>query len=184
MARKKRLTKEEKRLAALAETTEKQKKALVTELKKTPIVQIACDRVDVGRSTYYDWRAKDRVFARAADRAIEAGRFRVNDIAETHLMKLIQDYNVTAIIFWLKHNHPKYATVNRIIHEYEVVTDRPSVEERNVAIDELSQLLARRMTPKFTVEEIKEHIEEGFEQLEREAHDAARRKALEGEVGS
>lgn len=175
------LTKTEKRLETLADTTEKQKKALVTELRKTPIVQIACDRVGVGRSTYYKWRAKDSVFARAASRAIEAGRFRVNDIAESHLMKLIQDYNLTAIIFWLKHNHPKYATVNRIIHEYEVATEKPSVEESNIAADELGKMIARKVIPNFTIEEVQEHIEEGLDKQERNKDEIEREQAFDEE---
>lgn len=133
----------EKRLDTLAAETEKQKKALVEQLQKTPIVQLACERTGVGRSTYYQWRAKDKVFARAAERALEAGQFLVNDMAESRLMALIKADNLTAIIFWLKHNHPKYAAVNRLIHEHEIVTNRMSTEERVLAERMIAEDMAR-----------------------------------------
>jgi len=107
--------------------TEKNKRAIVEQLKRTPTVQLAVEKVGIGRSTYYAWRKDDTIFARAADKAKEAGRFFVNDIAESRLMSLIQGDNLTAIIFWLKHNHPTYA--NKIIHEYMLGSNPPSIEE-------------------------------------------------------
>lgn len=183
MASKKPLTKEEKRLESLAFETEKQKKALVSQLRKTPIVQLACERTSVGRSTYYQWRARDKIFARAADRALEAGKFFINDLAESKLMRLIQEDNLTAIIFWLKHNHPKYAVTSRFIHEHEVVIDRPSVEENSVAAHEMAKMMARKYTPKPSDTEMREHIEEGLEDAERTEPDRKRMEAFEEDSG-
>ena len=179
MANNKPLTKEEKRAETLSIETEKQKKALVSQLRKTPIAQLACERTDVGRSTYYQWRAKDLIFARAADRALEAGKFFINDLAESKLIRLIQNDNLTAIIFWLKSNHPKYAPVNRFIHEYETVTQRPSVEEKNIASHEIAMLFARKTAKKFMAEEIKEKIEEELEDAERNKDADERLKSFE-----
>ncbi|KKU75149.1 MAG: hypothetical protein UY01_C0022G0009 [Candidatus Nomurabacteria bacterium GW2011_GWB1_47_6] len=153
-------TPQEKRLDTLTEDTEKKKKALVTQLRRTPIVQLACERVDVGRATYYKWRARDQVFARAADRAKKAGEFFINDMAESRLLRMIQDDNITAIIFWLKHNNPKYAVTTRVIHEHEVITTRPSVEETNAFAQHLAEIHARKIPLPETVEELKERIEE------------------------
>jgi hypothetical protein len=166
MARNKPLTKEEKRLQTLAIETEKQKMLIVLQLRKTPIVQAACERTGIGRSTYYKWRANDITFARAADRAIEAGNFLINDLAESKIIRMIQDNNLTAAIFWLKNNHPKYS-INRIIHEYEVVTDRPSVEEQNVSVQEISRLLAKKIMPKPTVDETRMRIEKELDKNEK-----------------
>ena len=174
--------KTEKRLATLEIQTEKQKKSLIVQLRKTPIVQLACERTDVGRSTYDKWRAHDLVFARAADQAIEAGRFFVNDLAESKLIRLIQNDNLTAIIFWLKHNHPKYTILNRVIREYEVVTDRLSVEEKNVYTEDTAQILARKMKPQYTVDELREHIEEGLKEAE-ENTENKRKRYFEEESG-
>jgi hypothetical protein len=83
---------------------------LVEQLKKTPIVQVACEKVDVGRATYYRWRKENEEFTKLADDAISEGNFLVNDMAESQLMSAIKDKNMTAIIFWLKHHHPAYLT--------------------------------------------------------------------------
>ncbi|KKW19795.1 MAG: hypothetical protein UY63_C0006G0037 [Parcubacteria group bacterium GW2011_GWA2_51_10] len=182
MARKKPLTKEEKRLKALAAKTEDQKRALVAQLRRTPIVQLACERTGVGRSTYYQWRARDKIFARAAERALKAGQFLINDMAESRLMRMIQDDNLTAIIFWLKHNHPKYAVTTRVIHEYEVATEHPSLEEMNRSIGVVNKMIANsmakkiapRLLPDLTVDELREQIEKELEDAERDAPDRKR----------
>lgn len=86
------------------------KELLIEQLKKTPIVQVACEKVGIGRATYYRWHKEDEEFAKMADQAILDGNFLVNDMAESQLMSAIRDKNLTAIIFWLKHHHPSYAT--------------------------------------------------------------------------
>jgi len=172
-------TKEKKRLETLDVNTEKNKKEIVIQLRKTPIVQFACERTGIGRSTYYKWRARDLIFARAADRALEAGRFFINDLAESKLIKLIQDDNITSIIFWLKHNHPKYASVNRIIHEYEVVTDKLSVEENSVAEHEIASFIGQKMIPKYTAEKLKEKIESEMEEAELNVEQDKRLKSFD-----
>ena len=86
------------------------KELLLEQLKKTPIVQVACEKVGVGRATYYRWRKEDEEFAQLSDEAISEGNFLVNDMAESQLMSAIKEKNMTAIIFWLKHHHPAYLT--------------------------------------------------------------------------
>lgn len=88
----------------------KEKILLIEQLRKTPIVQIACEKIGIGRATYYRWRKDDIEFAEKADDALLAGSLLVNDMAESQLMSAIKDKNLTAIIFWLKHHHPNYAT--------------------------------------------------------------------------
>lgn len=87
-----------------------QKSLLVEQLKKTPIIQIACEKVGVARATYYRWKKQDTVFAKEADEAIMTGELLINDLAESQLLSAIKDKNLTAIIFWLKHHHARYAT--------------------------------------------------------------------------
>lgn len=89
---------------------DKNQELLIEQLKKTPIVQIACEKTGVGRATYYRWRKENEEFANCADAAIDEGNYLVNDMAESQLMSAIRDKNLTAIIFWLKHHHTSYAT--------------------------------------------------------------------------
>ena len=88
---------------------EKEKKELLEQLVKIPIVQIACEKTGIGRSTYYRWRQEDEEFSQLADDAIHAGELFINDMAESQLLTAIKENNMTGIIFWLKHHHPAYA---------------------------------------------------------------------------
>jgi len=90
--------------------TVKTKELLIEQLKKTPIIQIACEKTGVGRATYYRWKNDDIEFSQKAGDALAEGSSLVSDIAESQLMSAIKDKNLTAIIFWLKHHHPAYAT--------------------------------------------------------------------------
>lgn len=88
----------------------KNKELLLELLRKTPIVQIACEKVGIGRATYYRWRKEDSEFTKQSDQALLDGSLLVNDMAESQLMSAIKDKNMTGIMFWLKHHHPAYAT--------------------------------------------------------------------------
>lgn len=90
--------------------TDKNKELLLGQLKKTPIVQVSCEKVGIGRATFYRWKQEDQEFATKAEDAISEGASLVNDVAESQLMSAIRERNLTAIIFWLKHHHPNYAT--------------------------------------------------------------------------
>jgi hypothetical protein len=88
---------------------EADKKKLLAQLRKTPIVEVACKKANVPRSTYYRWR-KDVAFADACTEAIEESTGLINDMAESQLISAIKDKNMTAIMFWLKANHRNYIT--------------------------------------------------------------------------
>ena len=63
------------------------KALLIEQLKKTPIVQIACEKVNVSRATLYRWKDEDPVFAKDVDDAIVDGHLMVNDLAESQLIR-------------------------------------------------------------------------------------------------
>lgn len=106
--------------------TDKNKELLLEQLKKTPIVQVSCEKVGIGRATFYRWKQEDQDFATKADEALVEGSALVNDVAESQLMSAIRDKNLTAIIFWLRHHHPNYANklevTARLKAENEVLT--------------------------------------------------------------
>ncbi len=120
--------KTEKRLETLAVKTKQQKQAFLEQLPKYPIVQVACEKSGVGRSTYYVWRKEDKEFAKLADEAIASGTFFINDMAESKLIQNIQNGNNTAIIFWLKNHHTQYS--ERIRHEHEFIEEELTQEQK------------------------------------------------------
>ena len=102
---------EENAMSDLIEARQlKSKEQIVENLKKAPIVQIACEKAGVGRASYYRWRKEDEIFAKQADEALLEGSLLVNDMAESQLIQAIRNQNLGAIVFWLKHHHPDYAT--------------------------------------------------------------------------
>lgn len=88
---------------------EKEKLAILDQLHKTPIIQVACERANVPRATFYRWRKKDKKFDKDVEEAINQGICTITDIAESQLLSAIKDRNLTAIIFWLKNHHQTYA---------------------------------------------------------------------------
>ncbi len=81
---------------------------LMEQLKRTPIVEIACEKAGVSRATFYRWCQDDEAFAEQAKIAITEGKALVNDMAESQIISLIKDKSFPASSFWLKHNHPNY----------------------------------------------------------------------------
>ena len=89
---------------------DKQKELLLSQIRKIPIIQISCEKISISRSTYYRWRKEDTEFAKVADISLQEWRLLINDLAESQLISAIKNKHLTAIIFWLKHNHKNYET--------------------------------------------------------------------------
>ena len=109
----------------------KEKQKLLEQLKKVPIVQVACERAGVPRSTFYRWRKDDAEFLSDCEVALEQSSAIINDMAESQLINAIKNQNMTAIIFWLKHHHKAYETRIAVKGklEFEQKTLTPEQEE-------------------------------------------------------
>lgn len=122
----------------------KQKEALLEILKKTPIIQVACQKAGIGRATYYRWVKEDTAFADEAQTALDSGVGIVNDMAESQLISAIKDKHMTAIIFWLKHHHTAYAT--RIELTANATTDIPELNEEQQKVVQAALEQAKLLT--------------------------------------
>lgn len=78
------------------------------QLRKIPIVQVACEKVDISRNTIYRWRKEDPKFAKAMDEALTDGEAVVNDMSESQLLSKIKNGEWPPIAFWLRKRHPKF----------------------------------------------------------------------------
>jgi hypothetical protein len=87
----------------------KEKKAMIEQLKKVPIIQIACERANLSRPTFYRWRSEDNQFAKEVKEALSEGITFINELSESQVISLIKEKNLPAIRLWLTNNHPKYA---------------------------------------------------------------------------
>ena len=108
------------------------KELLLEQLKKTPIVQIACDKVGLSRVSFYNWKKKDKEFSKQVDDALLDGRSLVNDLADSQLINAVKDRNITAIVAWIKHNHPSYKTKVEIEGRVNVIEELTSEQKELV----------------------------------------------------
>lgn len=78
---------------------QKDKEKLLNCLRETSgIVQFACEKAGISRTTYYNWYDDDDIFRERADDIKELQI----DVAEAALLKKIKAEDTTAIIFYLK----------------------------------------------------------------------------------
>ncbi len=78
------------------------------ELRKVPIVQVACEKTGLSRNSVYRWRKDDKEFLKKMDGALSEGVTLVNDMSESQLLTLIKEKNYPAISFWLRHRNDNY----------------------------------------------------------------------------
>lgn len=80
------------------------KSQIVQFLSEVPIAKYAYGKASVPKATYYKWRKTDKDFLFLTDAAITEGKVSINDLSKSQIIKKIQSGNLTACIFWLKHN--------------------------------------------------------------------------------
>ena len=78
------------------------------ELRKVPIVQVACEKTGLSRNSVYRWKKEDKEFSKKMDEAMADGVAFVNDMSESQLLTMIKEKNWSAISFWLKHRNDNY----------------------------------------------------------------------------
>lgn len=105
------------------------KELLIEQLRKTPVAQIACEKTQIGRTTYYRWRREDPNFAEDADAALGEGRLLMNDMAESQLLVAIRDGNFSAVTYWLRHHHASYGNKLELTGSIRHVDERLTPEQ-------------------------------------------------------
>jgi len=93
-------------MPAPLDTLDKKKRFI--EFYSRPEVQgnisMTCDAVGINRQTYYNWLEKDEKFRKAMYEA----KMKMCDEMEQILISRAVEKSDTALIFWLKYNHPQY----------------------------------------------------------------------------
>lgn len=109
--------------------TDEIKNLLLEQLRKTPIVEAACQKAGISRMTFYRWKQDDPEFRKLADEAVNDGQLLVNDVAEGQLINAVRDRNLSAITYWLRHHHPSYANTLQVKHGIQDESLTPEQEE-------------------------------------------------------
>jgi hypothetical protein len=144
------------------------KSKLLELLAETPIVSFACKKIGLDRSTYYRWYKDNKDFRDQADRILGIGRIRINDMAESVIIKKINADDVRSSIFWLEHNEPRYKPVRTtyvdpINHKHELTPGEvcnscgyiePDIEEYKKSDGKMSsEVLVRHLIERLRVKD-------------------------------
>jgi len=130
------------------------KQRLIEELRKTPIVQVACQKINISRATYYRLRKQDAEFAKLADGALAEGRIIVNELGEAQTISLMKERDMQAIRFWLSHNDPRYSNKLEIKGFIHNTNDKITPEQ-----EELLRQALKFALPQNSYEQTKEKFE-------------------------
>lgn len=84
------------------------KDQFLEQIRKIPIIQVACEKAGIARSTVYRWRDEDPEFCKEFDKALAEGETFINEMSESQLISLIKDKSWSAISYWLSHRHPRF----------------------------------------------------------------------------
>ncbi len=94
--------------------SERNKAKILTLLAENPLVEQACRKAGVARSTFYRWSQSDRKFHYQSEAARLRGREKLNDFAESKLLENIKDSQQRAIEYWLDNNSKHYQSSRRM----------------------------------------------------------------------
>ncbi|MFA6486044.1 MAG: phBC6A51 family helix-turn-helix protein [Candidatus Magasanikbacteria bacterium] len=115
------------------------KQLFLDQLKKTPVIQLVCEKINVSRASYYRWRDQDPEFIKESDAALIEGRAVMSDIAETQLLNAIHSQNLSAILFYLKTHSEVYSPKLQLSGKLEI-KDKPIPPEQMAIIRKAVEL--------------------------------------------
>ncbi len=113
------------------------KNQLLEQLRRTPIIEVACQKAGISRQTLYRWKSEDPDFAKEIEKAVTDGRMLVNDLAESQLIGAVKDRTFPAITYWLKHHHPSYKTKIQIEGSLQMPQEELTPEQEEVVKEAL-----------------------------------------------
>lgn len=116
----------------MLDKTEQNKQLLIEQLKKVPIIEAACEKLGIGRTSFYRWKTQDEKFSEAVEDAILQGKYLINDVAEHQLIGLIRNGELGAIALWLKSHHKDYK--NKVEISGQLKTDEKLTPEQEALI--------------------------------------------------
>lgn len=108
------------------------------EMRKIPIVTVACEKVGISRNTIYKWLKDDPEFKEKFDAASIDGIEHINDLSENQLLQLIKEKKISAIRLWLTNNHQRFST--KSVKNTEVV-DKELSEEQKSTIEQALKMV-------------------------------------------
>ena len=101
-------------------------------LRKIPIVQIACEKTGIARSTAYRWCDESPEFKKKFEEALREGEKVITEMAKSGAITLIRDKHWPAISFWLRKRDPDFR--DRLDITGNITTDNEELTPEQAAI--------------------------------------------------
>ncbi|PIS41492.1 MAG: hypothetical protein COT25_02815 [Candidatus Kerfeldbacteria bacterium CG08_land_8_20_14_0_20_42_7] len=117
---------------------ERTKDLLLEQVRKIPIIQVACEKIGIARATVYRWKAEDEQFRTQLEEVLAEGEALINDMGESQLLSLMKEKSWPAISFWLRHRNPKFR--ERLEVTTNVKTQDALSEEQQAIVQEALRL--------------------------------------------
>lgn len=129
----------------------KEKTLFLEQVEKIPIIQVVCEKTNISRATYYRWIKTNPKFKKQIIKATNNGISLMNDVAESKLLSAVKDGHMTAIIFWLKNNNPRYSDkkINLSIKERQELIEAIVSSDPQYAYKLLTEKTIQGKIPRF-----------------------------------
>lgn len=142
------------------------KEELVRLLDEGATVSMACKKLGIHRSTYYDWQNEDPNLSARISMARHIAHERVTDVAEQWIGKWVMEGDRKSVYKWLEMNHPKFLTTRDRVTM--IIRDERTPEEESgvVQIDEhmaFQQMFALRNSGMASVIKMPPHMKHRYE---------------------
>ena len=113
------------------------KTLFIEQIRKMPIIQVACEKLGIARSSVYRWRENDEEFAKELEEALTEGETLINEMTESRLISLIRDKNWQAISFWLRKRSPKFKDRIEVTGNIKSIQQELTSEEQIIVTEAL-----------------------------------------------
>lgn len=113
------------------------KDLFLEQIRKIPIIQVACEKVGVARSSVYRWRDEDEEFCKELEKALTEGEALINEMSESQLISLIREKSWQAISFWLRKRSPKFKDRVEVTGSIESPQNELSLEQQVIVTEAL-----------------------------------------------
>lgn len=127
---------------------------IIESLEKTPIIEIACAKLKISRSTLYRWIESEPGFRDRIEEALDVGRSIVTDVAESHLISGVKEGDKGYVKYWLSNNCVRYKKNQPLIEPEE--DDDPLPPEK---IKEIAECMMAWSNPSVDEDERDEDYE-------------------------
>lgn len=150
-------------------------KQLIKELEKNHLLQRACNKLGIARSSVYRWMQEDVELATKIKAAQSIGRRTMSDYVESKLLKNIEGGNQRSIEFWLKSNNDRYRSNDKAL-DRQIQQLKEQVSESEAALAAVgknfySEFMDLRKLRDYTSSELKNAEQSSLGQRSLTEHD-------------